>query len=187
MKRSAFHKVGNSEKTSARSVRHKKSLMVAFLSCLGMLLAFLITGCEQQRPAQAKAKATPTARPAPTASGPTAVPPDARARTLIVDLGCVGCHTIDRYTEARGTVGPDLSHIFTQAPEIIASAEYKKSSGKATTAREYLSESILSPSAFVFATCPLGTCPDFVMPRDFKTRIKPDELEAILDLLSTFN
>jgi nitric oxide reductase subunit C len=107
------------------------------------------------------------------------------ARKLIIAQGCIGCHTISVVPEATGLIGPNLSQIFTQAPDIIASAGYKASDGKATTAREYLQESILTPSAFVYPDCPDGPCSDYLMPQDFKTRISPAELENLLDFLST--
>ena len=148
-------------------------------------------------PTAAPVAAAPTAAPA--AAAPTAAAPAAAATTggslapekvdaarkLIIAQGCIGCHTIAVVPEATGLIGPNLSQIFTQAPDIIASAGYKASDGKATIAREYLQESILTPSAFVYPDCPDGPCSDYLMPQDFKTRISPAELENLLDFLST--
>ena len=149
-------------------------------------------------PTAAPVAAAPTAA-APAAAAPTAAAPAAAATTggslapekvdaarkLIIAQGCIGCHTIAVVPEATGLIGPNLSQIFTQAPDIIASAGYKASDGKATIAREYLQESILTPSAFVYPDCPDGPCSDYLMPQDFKTRISPAELENLLDFLST--
>jgi cytochrome c2 len=149
----------------------------------------LIAGCQQSPPVAAKAAVTPAPSAAAAAPLATVVPTIdparlASAKELLVSLGCVGCHTIDTIPAAIGIIGPNLTHVSTRAAATIASQGYK-SAGKASTVREYLKESILSPSAFVSLECSTGPCPDFVMPRDFKTRIKAEDLEAILDLLAT--
>jgi hypothetical protein len=157
-------------------------------SCLGLIFVVLMSGCGRGGTATAQntAPQPPTAVPAPTAVPIPTISPErlAAAKNLIIAQGCVGCHTISSIPEAIGLIGPELSHIATQAPEILASAAYK-AKGQATTDRDYLRESILSPSTYVYPDCPTGPCPDFVMPRDFKSRLKPDDLETILDLLST--
>ncbi|MEI7772027.1 MAG: hypothetical protein WCI67_18685 [Chloroflexales bacterium] len=161
------------------------------VASLALLLVMLTTGCQQNPTVVAKTAATPTpkgavAAPVATPAPAPAISPErlAAGKKLIVSFGCVGCHTIDTITEARGVIGPNLTHVATRAVTTIASPAYK-STGKATVAREYLKESVLSPSTYLSLECPTGPCPDFVMPRDFKTRIKADELETLLDLLST--
>lgn len=169
--------------------------MGAFLPCLSLILALFITGCQQQAPKTAtgtgtaatavkKATATSTRTGRATAT-PENLTPEQRARKIFSEMLCVDCHTIKAYPEAAGTVGPDLNTIFTQAATIIASPEYKASAGKATTPREYLKESILTPGAYLFPTCPLNKCPADIMPVDFSTRITPEDLEILLDMLAT--
>jgi hypothetical protein len=169
------------------SLPYKKLSMFALLACLGLLFVVLTTGCGRSTIVAAKNVDPPTPAADLSATSIPEISPEtlATARNLIANLGCVGCHTIDSFPEAQGMIGPNLSHIYTQSPDIIASPAYK-AAGHATNARDYLRESILSPSTYVYPDCPTGPCPDFVMPRDFKKRITPGDLEIILDLLSTF-
>ncbi len=173
------------------SVLPKKLPMGVTLAYLALVLFMVVfvTGCQQNPTVVAKTAATPTPKAAVAAPVATPVPTVsparlAAAKKLIITLGCIGCHTIDSIPEAVGVIGPNLTHVYTRAATIIASPMYK-STGKATIAREYLKESILSPSTYVSLECPTGPCPDFVMPRDFKTRVKAEDLETLLDLLST--
>ncbi len=146
-----------------------------------MLFVVFATGCGGAP--TAAAGVAPTAAPTPE---PTVAPERlAKARELLATQGCIGCHTIGGFPEAQGQIGPDLSHISSDAAGIIVSQGYKDGGGTATTPREYLRESILKPSQFVVPECPTGACPDFVMPRDFKTRLTQEELEVLLDLLAT--
>ncbi|NTW97066.1 MAG: hypothetical protein HGB28_00745 [Oscillochloris sp.] len=156
---------------------------------VAMLVLVLATGCGGQTTAAAELPPTPIPTPVPTPL-PTAVPtlaPEriAQARALIVSYGCIGCHTIESYPEARGLLGPDLSHVASESLSIIASQAYKDGKGTATTAEEYLYESIKTPSLFIAPTCPMGDCPDFVMPRDFASRITDEEIATLVDLLMT--
>lgn len=147
----------------------------------------LLTACGTQPTAASAGVPTvsPTVAPPLTAtSEPTLAPEQLeRGRTLLVTQGCVGCHTIDRFPEAVGKIGPDLSHISSEAITIIESATYKESGGMTTTVKEYLRESITDPSRFVAPTCPLSACTDNLMPKDFQTRLKEDEIAALVDLL----
>lgn len=169
-----------------RSAWHPSLVRILSLG-FGVLMLVLLTGCGAQ-PTSASAGASvraATATPLPTATAePTIAPAQLeRARTLLVTQGCTGCHTIASFPEAQGLVGPDLSHIASEAPQIIVSADYKNSTGTATTAQAFLRESILEPSRFVAPTCPFGACTDNLMPKDFQTRLKEDEITALVDLL----
>lgn len=181
------------------SVRHKKFLKVTVLASLALLLVVLTTGCGQNPRVSAKTNATPTPGgpimeptlpPAPTiaasiASAPTITAEQlAAGKKVLITMGCVGCHTIDTIPEALGIVGPNLTHIATRAADTITTDLYK-STGTTTTVSEYLQESIFTPSTYLSLECPTGPCPDFVMPRDFKTRISADDLTALLDLFSS--
>jgi plastocyanin len=75
--------------------------------------------------------------------------------------GCAACHVIPGVPNAVGVLGPDLTDIGISAGERVQSAEY---AGIATTAEEYIRESIESPSAFVSPECPNGPCQDGLMP-----------------------
>ncbi|NNJ12466.1 c-type cytochrome [Chloroflexales bacterium ZM16-3] len=174
-----------------RTALYKKLSTFVLSACLGLLCVVLMAGCGQNGTATAQNTAPPAPPAPPTPPTPTVeviptIAPErlAAAKELIIAQGCVGCHAIDSIPEAIGIIGPNLTHIFTRAADTITTDAYK-ATGKATTARDYLQESILTPSAYVAAECPTGPCVDFVMTRDFKTRLKPEELETILDLLST--
>jgi mono/diheme cytochrome c family protein len=57
--------------------------------------------------------------------------------------GCTSCHAVGGQ---GGQVGPDLSHVATDAATIVKSPDYK---GKAQDAPAYLRESIVDPNAYV--------------------------------------
>jgi hypothetical protein len=58
---------------------------------------------------------------------------------------CVACHMVGG---TGGAVGPDLSHVATTAGERVSDPRY---GGAATTAEEYLRESVAEPSAYIVA------------------------------------
>ena len=110
-------------------------------------------------------------------------------RTLVMHYGCTGCHTISIFPEAGGTLAPDLSHIGSDAAQVIFSAGYKASSGQATTGSAYIRESIPEPGRFVAADCPTGPCLPHLMPPTFQQQFKsaPADLELIIKLLTSLN
>ncbi len=151
------------------------------LCAIGLIVMVLLTGCGSASNAAPASKELPV----PTAA-PTLAPERlSQARALIVEMGCVGCHTIDAFPEAQGMIGPNLTQVFSSAGALIASERYKASGGQATSPREYLRESILSPGTYLADDCPTGPCQDFVMPRSFKKQLTPEQLEVLLDLLSS--
>ncbi|MEE8494237.1 MAG: nitric oxide reductase, partial [Nitrospirales bacterium] len=94
--------------------------------------------------------------------------------------GCMACHTIPGIEGATGKIGPKLVE-GTSAPMRLRSAEYKKSpgGGKAQTVREYVTESILFPSAFV-----VPGFPDNQMPKEFGQKLSAGAVNKIVDYLS---
>ena len=95
--------------------------------------------------------------------------------------GCAACHTIPGVQGAVGTIGPDLTNFGKVAAEMVASAEY---TGKATTAEEYIEESIVDPAAFVAPKCPSGPCQAGLMPPTFGQTYTSDELAAVVGYLA---
>lgn len=94
--------------------------------------------------------------------------------------GCVACHTIPGIEGAVGKQGPKLME-GTNAPKRIKSAAYKSSpgGGKARNTKEYITESILTPSAFVV--------PDFqdnLMPKEFGKKLDAGAISKIVKYLS---
>ena len=121
----------------------------------------LLAACGQADPTPTS---TPTAAPAPTA---TTAPADGPSGAeLIVSMGCSGCHTLDSIPEARGQVGPDLSHI----------------GGRADAA--YLRESILDPGAVTATGCPSGACPEGLMPPMFGIIMSAEEVDVLVAYLA---
>lgn len=154
----------------------------AILGCVSLLATLLVAGCGQSQ-AVAPVNGGPITVKA--GLGSEIAPERLEAgRQLVARMTCVGCHTIADFPEARGTVGPDLTHIATQAPGILISPAYQAAGGKATTAREYFLESILTPATFVAEDCPDGPCPTHVMPEDFAQRLSSEDLALLLDFLS---
>lgn len=94
---------------------------------------------------------------------------------LFMGAGCPACHTIPGIKDAVGKVGPVLWE-GTNAPKRIKDAGY---AGKAKTTKEYITESILNPSAYV-----VKDFPDNQMPKDFGVRLTGGALSKIVDYLS---
>ena len=88
---------------------------------------------------------------------------------------CVVCHTIPGIPGAVGTVGPKLVE-GTNAPVRIKSGDYK---GTAKSTREYIMESVVSPSAYV-----VKPFPDNVMPKVFGQKLSAGAINKIIDYLS---
>lgn len=80
-------------------------------------------------------------------------------------------------------IAPDLSHIATDALEIIHRPDYH---GQATTAQEYIFESVMTPNAFVLppfnALTIDGTS---IMPKDFSQRMTPAQIQDLIAYLMT--
>jgi cytochrome c2 len=66
---------------------------------------------------------------------------------------CLACHMVNG---TGGVVGPELSHVATNALERIDSADY---SGSATDAETYIRESLADPKAFTVPGYPEGVMP----------------------------
>ena len=132
--------------------------------------------------------------PAPGANEPpkpTAVPlsPQQEAGKAVYagTAGCTGCHAI-RGVGNQGGVGPNLSKIGKDSEDIIASPDYKskvKDQPAATTAADYIKQSILYPNAYIYPKCPTGPCPSGVMPQTFAKTLKPEELANVVAYLSS--
>ena len=89
--------------------------------------------------------------------------------------GCIACHTIPGIEGATGKVGPKLVE-GSNAPNRLKDGNYK---GKAKSVREYITESILSPSAYV-----VKDFPDNQMPKDFGKKLSAGAVNKIVDYLS---
>jgi len=94
---------------------------------------------------------------------------------LFMKAGCPACHTIPGIEGAVGKVGPLLME-GTNASNRLKDPNYK---GKAKSPKEYITESILDPSAYV-----VKDFPDNQMPKDFGVRLTGGALNKIVDYLA---
>ena len=154
----------------------KSQFRLAFLALCG---AAVLSACGGEEPAP-----TPTAAP-PAEPTPAPAAMIARGKEVFVEKACQSCHVIQGFEQAVGKVGPELTRIYSDAPKIIASDAYKASQGTATTAVEYIRESILNPNAFIYPDCPTGPCQPNLMIQNFKETISASDLEALIAYLVT--
>ena len=93
---------------------------------------------------------------------------------------CGSCHTIDGIPNAVGVIAPNLSDVHLSALKHFDSGSY---TGKATTAEEYIHESILDPNLYIAPKCPTGACTPNVMPATLKDILTTDEINSIVKYL----
>ena len=91
----------------------------------------------------------------PTAAGEAGLYDTEIAAQAFQKGNCAGCHVIPGVPNAVGTLGPDLSEVGFLAEERIQSEDYM---GNATTAAEFLLESLIEPDAFISPDCASGPC-----------------------------
>lgn len=89
---------------------------------------------------------------------------------LFTRAGCVVCHTIPGIPGADGRVGPKLV-LGSTGPKRLADPAYH---GQAKTVREYVTESILTPGAYV-----VPGYSDRVMPQWYGQKLSAGALEKI--------
>ena len=88
---------------------------------------------------------------------------------------CTVCHTIPGIPGAVGTQGPKLT-MKTHAPARIKDETYR---GKATTVREYITESILYPSVYV-----TKGYPDNLMPKVYGNKLNGLAIDKMVNYLA---
>jgi len=119
----------------------------------------------------------PKAEPAGGAPPPGApvVTGDEPVNEIFTKALCFACHMIPGIDVAKGVVGPKLVEK-TNAPLRLKDPAYK---GKATSVREYIMESIITPSAYV-----VKPFPDKIMPQDFGKKLNAAAINKIIDYLA---
>ena len=127
---------------------------------------------EADRPKPAGA---PGAAPAGPAPGAPVVTGDEPVNEIFTKALCFACHNIPGIPGAVGAVGPKLVEK-TNALGRLKDPAYK---GKATSVREYIMESIITPSAYV-----VKPYPDNIMPKDFGKKLNAAALNKIIDYLA---
>jgi cytochrome c1 len=86
--------------------------------------------------------------------------------------GCKACHAVDTEPNAKGLVGPNLTHIGTEAATRVAGQ----------SAAEYIRTAIINPGAFIAPNCPAGACGN-IMPQDFGQKLSQQELDDLVAYL----
>ncbi len=105
---------------------------------------------------------------------------DEPVNEIFIKALCFACHTIPGIPMAVGAVGPKLVEK-TNAPKRLKDPDYK---GKATTVREYIMESILTPSMYLAKQDNGKPFPDNVMPKDFGKKLNAAALNKVINYLS---
>jgi cytochrome c len=150
-----------------------------------LALTVMMAACSSAAPA------TPT--PAPTATVVPTPEPTVdpvlfeRGKQVYQRAGCTACHTV-KGVGTQGEVATELTNFGTVALERIASEDYKNNlqgQPPATTAAEYIEQSIVHPDAYTYPQCPLGPCPKGTMPTNYQQVIRdPADLRALVAYLS---
>ncbi|HKZ85227.1 MAG TPA: cytochrome c [Anaerolineae bacterium] len=91
---------------------------------------------------------------------------------------CATCHTIEGVS--NGQIGPNLTHIGTEAAARVSDPTY---TGSAQDAEGYIRESILTPNAFIASNCPTGTCFKDIMPQDFGKSLSEQQIADLVAFL----
>ena len=99
---------------------------------------------------------------------------DESAKDIFRKAACIYCHVIPGIPDATGTIGPTLTMKST-APLRLKDPLYK---GKATTIREFITESILYPSVYVTGY------PDNIMLKNYGYKLDALALDKIVDYLA---
>lgn len=88
--------------------------------------------------------------------------------------GCISCHSLE---EGRILVGPSHASVASRAAEAVRSEDYH---GSATTAAEYLRESIVEPDAHVVAGFQAN-----LMYQDYGEVLTQDQIDNLVAFLMT--
>ncbi|HXF91792.1 MAG TPA: c-type cytochrome [Nitrospiraceae bacterium] len=144
---------------------------------VGVVLLTAVFALGRSGPSPSKSKSEPQRAKAAPLLSPEAVPlvtGEEPVQDLFVKAGCVVCHTIPGIAGATGRVGPELLLRIT-GPDRLADPKYR---GKAKTVREYIVESILSPSVYV-----VPGYPDRTMPNWYGQKLSAGAVEKIVTYL----
>ena len=87
-------------------------------------------------------------------------------------LWCYQCHFVQDVPEASGLIGPDLSHIGTDAATRVAGL----------SSEQYIRESILDPAGFI---CDVGRCSAGLMTSAITENLTEEQVDALVAFLLT--
>jgi mono/diheme cytochrome c family protein len=150
-----------------------------------LALNLLLVACSSAAPATPTVVSTATTLPTPE---PTVDPVlFERGKQVYQRAGCTACHAV-KDVGTQGAVATELTNFGTVALERIASEDYKKNlqgQPPATSAAEYIEQSIVHPDVYTYPTCPTGPCPKGTMPTNFQQVIRdPGDLKALIAYLA---
>lgn len=97
-----------------------------------------------------------------------------------VTPACTACHST---APGVNLAGPTLAGLSTRALETIASPDYK---GKATTAEEFIRESLLEPSAYLHPGPMYSANGVSFMPTTYVNDLKPEQIDHLVAYLASF-
>ncbi len=172
------------------SEAHDRRLMPSFnLSAADVagLIAFLdwVSHINTQnwppRPLLVSGSAVPGANVGEPASQPASQDPVALGEALFraTPPGCSACHST---VPGVQIVGPSLAGVATRALEHIKLPDYH---GHATDAPSYIRESILDPNAYVMPGPTFSSGGRSLMPANFATTLRPDQVDDLVAYLMT--
>lgn len=95
--------------------------------------------------------------------------------------GCFACHSV---AEGVNLVGPSLSGMVRRAESLVSSDTY---TGGAKTAREYILESIVSPSAHLVPGAIYSSNGVSFMPASYAVEMTSEQVDQVADYLMTLN
>ena len=150
-----------------------------------LALTMMLAACSSSAPATPTSAPTATTMPTPE---PTVDPVVfARGKDVYQRAGCTACHAV-KGVGTQGDVATDLTNFGVVALERIASEDYKtnlQGQPPATTAAEYIEQSIVHPDAYTYPKCPTGPCPKGTMPANFQQVIRdPADVKALVAYLA---
>jgi hypothetical protein len=136
-------------------------------------------------------KAQEAAGGAPKPAGPPIMTGADKPQDIIMKMGCIACHKIPTTAATFGTVGPMLIE-GTNAKKRITSPKYlaqvKAGKAHASTAKEYIIESIVNPSAFIVPGFEQKATPEESdMPKDFAKKMTYEAISNLADFLLTID
>lgn len=92
---------------------------------------------------------------------------------------CFACHSV---SPGVNLAGPSLAGVGAHAATVIASPDYK---GSAKTPAEFIRESIVKPSAYLFPGAMYSANGQSFMPSSFATDLKPEQIDSLVAYLQT--
>ncbi len=161
-------------RTRLRSLNEQNwTAIIATLVLLLILLSFMLV-----EPSRNPTATLVTKKPTVSQDSMPLVTGDEPLQDMFTRAGCPVCHVIPGIEGARGRVGPPLV-LGATGRQRLADPRYQ---GRAETVREYVIESILTPSVYV-----VPGYPDHAMPQWYGKKLTAQALDKIAGHLVQLN